>query len=80
MITRQYLIGFLNPVSSSISATSATITPWMSCPTGSIDSTSSPAAVSLRATSSGSAPGPTAAYSSSHDSGTRITPPFRMRG
>ena len=80
VFTRQYRIGFLNSVSSSISATWPTITPEISCPTGSTDSTSRPAAVSRRAISAGSVAGSTAAYSSSHESGTRITPPFRTPG
>ena len=55
--TWQYLTGFLNPVSSSIPVTSATSTPWMSWPTRSTASTSSPAAVSRRAISSGAGTG-----------------------
>ena len=92
---RQYLIGFLKPLSSSISRTWPTTTPVMSWPTCSTDSTSRPAAVSRLATSAATASdspaadrlmpgslsaGSSAAYSSSQDSGTRITPPFRMRG
>ncbi len=82
--TWQYLIGLLNPVSSSTSSTSATTTPEMSWPTGSTDSTSRPAAVSRRDISAtpslSSGDRSMAAYSSSQLSGSRITPPFRMRG
>ena len=79
--TWQYRIGLRNPVSSSIWVTSATITPLMSYPACSNVSTSRPAAVSRRATSPGSGSGsPSAAYSASQDSGTRIRPPSRMPG
>ena len=54
VVTRQYRIGFLISVSSSMDSTLAMTTPLMSCPIGSMDSTSSPAAVSRRATSAGS--------------------------
>src|ERR1700685_123788 len=58
--TRQYLIGFFSPVSSSIESTWAITTPRMSCPTDSSDSTSRPRAGSR-------------AYSRSQESGTRIS-------
>jgi hypothetical protein len=82
--TWQYLIGLLKPASSSMSRTSATTTPEMSCPAGSRLSTSRPQAVSrldISATpASSSGDSSMAAYSSSQDSGSRITPPFRTRG
>src|SRR5437763_7857378 len=74
--TRQYLIGFFSfwaPVSSSIDSTWAITTPRMSCPTDSSDSTSRPAAVSLRATSVASTGSGSAAYSRSQESGTRMS-------
>jgi len=64
----------------SIAVTSATTTPWMSCPTCSIDSTSRPAAVRRRATSAGSVSGSTLATSSTQFSETRIRLPPRMPG
>ena len=77
VVTRQYLIGFLCPVSSSISSTRATTTSLMSCPTCSMASISSPIPVSRRATSPTSTGSGSGAYSSSQESGTSITPPFR---
>src|SRR5580692_9821590 len=71
--TRQYLIGFFSPVSSSIDITWAITTPRMSCPTDSSDSTSNPAAVSRRATSVASTGSASRAYSRSQESGTRIS-------
>src|SRR5215471_17500305 len=71
--TRQYLIGFFRPVSSSIDSTWATTTPRMSCPTDSIDSTSSPAAVSRRETSVVSTGSVRDTYSRSQESGIRIS-------
>src|ERR1700756_2179846 len=71
--TRQYLIGFFSPVSSSIESTWAITTPRMSCPTDSSDSTSRPAAVSRRATSVTSTGSGSGAYSRSQESGTRIS-------
>src|SRR5262249_35691723 len=78
--TWQYLTGLRKPVSSSISVTCPTTTPRMSWPTGSTDSTSSPTAVSRRATSPAGTDESTAAYSRSQDSGTRISPPLRVPG
>src|SRR5580704_17675431 len=71
--TRQYLIGFFSPASSSIYITWAITTPRMSCPTDSSDSTSNPAAVSRRATSVASTGSCSRAYSRSQESGTRIS-------
>src|ERR1700744_1268971 len=70
---RQYRIGFFSPVSSSTVSTCATTTPRMSCPTGSCDSTSSPAAVSRPATAAGSTGSVSGTYSRSQESGTRIS-------
>ncbi len=78
--TRQYLIGFFSPVSSSIESTWAITTPRMSCPTDSSDSTSRPAAVSRRATSVASTGSGSRAYSRSQESGTRIRSPSRTPG
>src|SRR5690348_17725231 len=71
--TRQYLIGFFSPVSSSTVSTWATTTPRMSCPADSSDSTSRPAAVSRRETSVASTGSGSGAYSRSQESGTRIS-------
>src|ERR1700677_779341 len=71
--TRQYLIGFFRPVSSSMRSTWAITTPRMSCPTDSSDSTSNPAAVIRRATSAASTGSDSGAYSRSQESGTRIS-------
>ena len=71
--TRQYLIGFFSPVSSSIDSTWATTTPRMSCPTDSSDSTSSPAAVNRRPTSVASTGSGSRTYSRSQESGTRMS-------
>src|SRR5579859_5497678 len=71
--TRQYLIGFFSPDSSSIESTWAITTPRMSCPTDSSDSTSRPAAVSRRATSVASTGSGSRAYSRSQESGTRMS-------
>src|SRR6202042_2041876 len=71
--TRQYLIGFFSPASSSIESTWATTTPRMSCPTDSTDSTSRPAAVSRWATSVTSTGSGNGAYSRSQESGTRLS-------
>src|SRR5580700_3298969 len=71
--TRQYLIGFFRPVSSSIDSTWAITTPRMSYPTDSSDSTSSPAAVIRRATSVASTGSGSGAYSRSQERGTRIS-------
>src|SRR6185437_6998786 len=70
---RQYLIGFLSPVSSSTDRTWATTTPRMSWPADSSDSTSRPAAVSRRDTSVASTGSGSGAYSRSQESGTRIS-------
>ena len=80
--TRQYLIGFLNSVSSSIVSTWATITPRISWPTCSTASTSRPAAVSRRPTSCASTGAGIGAYSRSQEMGTRIAvrSPSRMPG
>src|ERR1700730_7539271 len=71
--TRQYLIGFFSPASSSIESTWAITTPRMSYPTDSSDSTSRPAAVSRWATSVASPGSGSRAYSRSQESGTRIS-------
>ena len=80
--TRQYLIGFLNSVSSSIVSTWATMTPRTSWPTCSTASTSRPAAVSRRPTSCASTGAGIGAYSRSQEIGTRIAvrSPSRMPG
>ena len=71
--TRQYLMGFLNPVSSSMVITWAVITPCTSWPTCSTASTSRPACVRRRPTSRASYGSGIGAYSRSQEIGTRIS-------
>src|SRR3984885_12499033 len=71
--TRQYLIGFFSPVSSSVESPWAIPPPRMSCPTDSSDSTSRPAAVSRWATSVTSTGSGNGAYSRSQERGTRMS-------
>src|SRR5690606_38383905 len=74
--TRQYRIGFLNSVSSSISATLPTTSGPVTLPTCSTPSTSTPRFTNASTSPSGVTSSPSSRCSVSQLTGTRTTPPW----